>query len=342
MKRSWLHFSLVIILAVSLFPSMVMGAEVPSFSISSASSTVGVGRDIQVIVKGAQIQDLYGYEIRLSYDTERLRFKGAAASWSGFSVPNSGKDGEVIFAHTKLGTLKGESGSIDLATFTFEARSKGDTEITLTRIKLVDSQVKSVVVTPQNKAALHITENAKVSFSDIDKHWAKSQIEEAAIIGFVNGYPDDTFRPNANINRAEFTAMLARAVQLPAALDKVLDFADNDQIPVWAAPYVAEVASAGVISGYPDQTFRWSNNITRAEMAVMVARAAKLDLSESDSANFADDAAIPSWAYSAVSAAKANGLINGKNNNLFDANGKATRAEAVVMILNLLNYLQTK
>ncbi|MBW7461024.1 S-layer homology domain-containing protein, partial [Paenibacillus sepulcri] len=182
-----------------------------------------------------------------------------------------------------------------------------------------------------------ITSAQTRSFSDLDGHWAKSAVEEAAGIGFINGYPDNTFRPDARINRAEFAAMLARAVPLSAEGETMLSYADADQIPEWAAPHIAAATASGILIGYSDRTFRWNSSITRAEMTVMIARTAHLELSEDTPAGFADDSEIPAWAYREVSTAKASGLIQGKNNNLFDSSCSATRAEAVTIILNLLH-----
>ena len=49
------------------------------------------------------------------------------------------------------------------------------------------------------------------SFSDIQGHWAQEQIEAAVRSGWVNGYPDGTFRPDATVTRAEFVKMLLDA-----------------------------------------------------------------------------------------------------------------------------------
>ncbi|RED59177.1 S-layer homology domain-containing protein [Cohnella lupini] len=337
MNLRWINFSLIVLLGLSLFPITALGASTPSFTIVVNKSTAGVGEEVSVTVRGDQIQDLYGYEIHLTYDPKHVRFKSASALWPGFSVPDSDDDGEVVFAHTKLGQTKGENGSLDIAKFSFIAKDSGDAAITLTRVKLVDSKIQSVVETSPSKAALQITPALPPTFTDINGHWARLAIEEATRIGFVSGYPDRTFRPNAKINRAEFAAMLARGVKLTAAGESRLDYADSDQIPKWAAPYVANATAAGAIVGYSDRTFRWSNNITRAEMTVMIIRASSLELSQGTPSGFADDGKIPVWAYDEVSTAKATGLIQGKSNNLFDSFGTASRAEAVTMILNLLH-----
>ncbi|MNG21724.1 Endo-1,4-beta-xylanase A precursor [compost metagenome] len=94
--------------------------------------------------------------------------------------------------------------------------------------------------------------------------------------------------------------------------------------------------NAGIINGYADGTFRPDATITRAEMAVMIARALQLSGDAAANAGFNDDAAIPQWSRDAVDALKQEGLINGRSGNLFVPNGTATRAEAAVLLLRLL------
>ena len=54
----------------------------------------------------------------------------------------------------------------------------------------------------------------KAKLSDIQGHWAQQQIEQAVSEGWVNGYPDGTFRPDETITQAEFTKLLLAAFQL--------------------------------------------------------------------------------------------------------------------------------
>ncbi|MEK8132602.1 S-layer homology domain-containing protein [Paenibacillus filicis] len=69
---------------------------------------------------------------------------------------------------------------------------------------------------------------------------------------------------------------------------------------------------AGMISGYEDGTFRLDADITRPEMAVMIARALGQSIEAASATGFADDKDIPSWAKGAVAAMNQLGLIEGK------------------------------
>ncbi|NIK78732.1 hypothetical protein FHS15_003878 [Paenibacillus castaneae] len=176
-----------------------------------------------------------------------------------------------------------------------------------------------------------------IVFTDISGHWAKVSIQEAIKLGFIAGYTDGTFRPNAQTSRSEFAAMLSRTLKLEGEGEE-LAFADLEQIPAWARPFIARTTAAGILQGYSDHTFRPDRNITRAEMAVMIVRALGLKVDSNAKTTFADANTIPAWAKPYVAAANEAGLIKGRGNNLFAPNENATRAEAVIMILALLNY----
>ncbi|WP_171056342.1 NEAT domain-containing protein [Paenibacillus sinopodophylli] len=190
-------------------------------------------------------------------------------------------------------------------------------------------------VEDEETAVDDLVEPVVTNFKDIQGHWAQSSIEKAIALGIAKGYEDGKFYPNAVINRAEFAVMISRALKLEASKEGT-KFNDKDQLPKWAEEHIARAAKAGLIGGYDDQTFRAKNEITRAELAVIIARAAKLETKEDAVLSFADAAEFPTWARQEAAAAIEAGYIQGKGNNRFDPNASATRAEALTLILRLL------
>ncbi|WP_240941015.1 S-layer homology domain-containing protein [Paenibacillus sp. HB172176] len=179
--------------------------------------------------------------------------------------------------------------------------------------------------------------NDKVErYSDIEAHWAERAIMAAADLGIVTGYEGGSFRPEAAITRAEFTVMLMRALKLEGE-GTVLSF--NDAIPTWAQDSVAQAVKNGIVAGYEDGTFQPGANITRAELAVMAARAAGADLSIREETDFRDNGDIPVWARGAVANMKLADIIHGRDSNEFAPGAKTTRAEAVTIIMNLLGAI---
>jgi len=178
-----------------------------------------------------------------------------------------------------------------------------------------------------------------VAFKDTAGHWAERQnvLDRLVGLGIVAGYPDGTFRPDNNVTRAEFAKMLVVALDLAPDAAAAAGFADAADIPAWAKGYVGAAVKAGLIRGYEDGTFRADRQITRAELAVMVARALKA--AEKAGLGFKDAADIPSWAADGIAQAVARGIIKGYEDNTFRPANPATRAETAAMTLRLLSAL---
>lgn len=174
-----------------------------------------------------------------------------------------------------------------------------------------------------------------VRLSDIAGHWAEANIKQAVSSGIVNGYPDGTFKPNHTVTRAEFTVMLMNTLN-PQGEGAALPFTDAAKIGSWAQKAVSQAFQAGIIKGYEDGSFRPNAEITRAEMAVMIANAWGLNIEANAVTGFADNKDVPTWAKGAVAAMKNQGIINGKGGNVFAPMASTTRAEAVTVLMNML------
>ncbi|RRJ67915.1 hypothetical protein EHV15_33560 [Paenibacillus oralis] len=171
--------------------------------------------------------------------------------------------------------------------------------------------------------------------NDIAGHWAAAAIKRGIEAGVVKGYGDGNFRPDAAVNRAEFITMLGRALKLQDSGSKAL-FKDLANIPVWAQIYVVGAANAGIISGYADGTFGPSKILNRAELVVMIARAANIQPDEAAVLTFSDMKDIPAWAAPYVAAASKESFVSGVGQNRFAPKQSVTRAEALALIMSLL------
>ncbi|MFB9275522.1 Ig-like domain-containing protein [Cohnella cellulosilytica] len=177
-------------------------------------------------------------------------------------------------------------------------------------------------------------------FNDITGHWAEAEIKAAVAKGIVTGYQDGTFRPNQQVSRVEFTAMLNRALRLigsgGASESPQPEFADAASIPAWARSSVAEATAQGLIRGFEDGTFRPGELISRTEMAAIAARALHLAQAPEAKPDFADADEIPAWAREAVAAVQQAGLMKGMNGNRFAPRTPVTRAEAAGLIIRMM------
>ncbi|MBO9609963.1 MAG: leucine-rich repeat protein [Paenibacillaceae bacterium] len=169
-------------------------------------------------------------------------------------------------------------------------------------------------------------------FTDIAGHWGEASIIEASCQAIVQGYPDGSFQPDRVITRAEFTVMLVGLFAWEDVTASVA-FSDLTGNEHWAKRAIAQASSAGIVSGYPDGSFRPERTITRAEMAVMIAGALGQPTDAHLSTAFADDAQIPAWAKNAVESIRRLGIVVGRGDNSFVPGGAATRAEAALLLL---------
>lgn len=104
--------------------------------------------------------------------------------------------------------------------------------------------------------------------------------------GIVSGYPDKTFHPDQSINRAEFTKIVTLTKYGQAMIDMCGSRAQFSDVPpdAWYIKYVCRAKDSGLITGYPDRTFRPEQNINFVEASKILSLAAfnsvNLDLPE--------------------------------------------------------------
>jgi L-asparaginase type II len=175
----------------------------------------------------------------------------------------------------------------------------------------------------------------EISFSDTAGHWAELDIKQAVTQKIISGYADGTFKPDNSVTRAEFTVMLMNALKVDQK-GKMLEFTDKQEIPLWAETAVAQAVDMGIIQGYEDQTFRPDNLISRVEMVSMISTALGVEPASQATTGFADDENIPAWAKGKVESIRLLGIIDGRSGNKFEPANTATRAEAVKVLMKML------
>ncbi|MGN7408131.1 S8 family peptidase [Sporosarcina sp. SAFN-010] len=111
----------------------------------------------------------------------------------------------------------------------------------------------------------------KTKFSDVSpSSYASGYIDAAVKAKVISGFTDGTFRPEANVTRAEMAIMISKAYQLTATSNK--SFADvNSSIAAYKA--IMSLANAGITSGYKDGTFKPYEKMTRSDFSVFLSRA---------------------------------------------------------------------
>lgn len=171
------------------------------------------------------------------------------------------------------------------------------------------------------------------SFPDISGHWAESYIEEAASEGLVSGYPDGSFKPQGYITRAEMATIYARMMQLQNVAPNTF----TDIPGTWYHEAVLKNVYAGILSGYPNQTFRPNNKITRQEAAKMMGNCLPDNATGTGIDNFSDRSLIANWAAETVALCANKGYFVGDKSQRFNPSGNLTRAEAATILVRMSN-----
>lgn len=115
-------------------------------------------------------------------------------------------------------------------------------------------------------------ETGRISFNDVENHWAKKEIEIAVEYGIVKGISDGTFSPDSPVTRAQMAVMLGRVLQFTgASLPGKGYYQDVKQEGLsWAYDSIVQMSRYGIFSGYPDGKFHPWERINRAQMATLM------------------------------------------------------------------------
>lgn len=151
---------------------------------------------------------------------------------------------------------------------------------------------------------------------------------------YVIGYTDGTIRPSNDISRAEVATIFFRLLTDEAREQYTTTAGDFTDVKagMWCNRAIATLTNMGIIKGYTDGSFQPNKSITRAELATIIARFAKLDV---NTKTFSD--INGHWAQKNIELAAGNGWINGYEDGTFRPNNNITRAETFAMINRVLD-----
>ena len=180
-------------------------------------------------------------------------------------------------------------------------------------------------------------------FNDVNSdYWAATYINDLSSRNIFGGYPDGSFRPEQNISRGEFIALLARISEatLPVYNNTFADVSSNS----WYAADVAWAVGAGITNGIDSKHFSPDTPISRQDMAVMLVRfIAHMQYqitSQNDTNALSDSDQIADYASAAVLQMQQAGIINGYTDNSFRPYDTASRAEVAKILSVLLDKIE--
>jgi uncharacterized protein YigE (DUF2233 family) len=180
-------------------------------------------------------------------------------------------------------------------------------------------------------------------FSDTGGHWASDFINYMYKMGVVTGEKNKSggsdFKPNDNVTRAQFAAMICRWRNIdPDSYASVsLGFSDNKDIPVWAVNYIKAVYSLGIMKGIAGDRgldFKPNDTLTRAQAMTILGRTLEGGRMSAD-LSFLDCESIPPWSISYVSKLVFAGVIKGYEDGTLRPDGGLTRAQVCKILTEM-------
>ena len=288
-------------------------------------------------------------------ETILLPVANASSGSKPSGIPSGGSSTKAQYNIT---VAKTENGTVSVAA----KAAKGDT-VTITTTADKGYKLDKIVVTTSNGTNVPVTdktftmpaynvtitatfvegeeepvnptpgEDTKSEFTDLPtSHWAYEAVTALKDLGIVNGVSADSFAPDNNVTRAEFTKMVAVLFGLKATSteSKFADCGADD----WFTPYVLAAAEAGYVNGVDDTHFAPDAQITRQDICTILGRV--LDANEAAAeAGFTDADQIQDYAVQYVKSFVALGVVNGYEDGTFRPEVSATRAEAAKILFGI-------
>ncbi len=180
-----------------------------------------------------------------------------------------------------------------------------------------------------------------VTFTDAANHWAKAAINDMGSRMVVTGVGSNNYDPDRSITRAEFAAIVVRALGLKkgTAESSFGDVSASD----WFNGYVDTAMEYGLITGYSATNYCPNDEITREQAMAIIARAMKLTGLKADSpdvskilAAYSDCANVSAYAEESAAVCINTGIVSGRDSGTLAPKAYVTRAEVAVMVQRLL------
>ena len=187
----------------------------------------------------------------------------------------------------------------------------------------------------------------KNGFTDIDEstEWARESIEKLAQKGIVNGRDENSFAPKELVTRAEFLKMVISVFDLKADNAQEISF-DDVTSDKWYYEIIKTANALNIAGGYGNGYFGAEDNITRQDASVIMARAAQAAgfefTDKEDMIDFADREDISDYAAEATEKLVKAGILHGNDDGSFKPKDNCTRAQAAVMLANILGQREAK
>jgi hypothetical protein len=304
--------------------TVVINANGGTFSFSTDDSNISENNDLFV-----------NFEVKIDADNKAGKIKFELMSGDK-NILETKKDFKVVVPMTATNIFK-------LVPQQFGANG----ELENVKLSRVDTLKKALVIKSINVREIVLTEEI-VTLNDLDKMaWAKGQIEFLAARNIAKGMPNGSFAGEKQITRAEFITLIVKTFNLSVdnATSNYTDVKSSD----WYYNAVSSANAFKLVTGFPNGEFKPNAPITRGHMAIIVEKVLRLQdrgtvekmtgLETEIADEYIDNGLISSYNKMSVGIVSELGIMTGYPDKTFASSKNANRAEAAVMISNILNKL---
>jgi len=197
-------------------------------------------------------------------------------------------------------------------------------------ISIPESSLVSMMKAIKPNAKILIAKDMNSIPDDVTGHWAESTIRDFRNQGYILGYPDNTFRPNNPMKRAEFVKLVNKVFNFTGS-----GYVKFNDVPInsWYYNDIAIASELGYINGKSETIFDPEGYITRQEAAKIVATIKDcIDYNYNQINKFIDKNNIADWAKPYVEGVIESGYMNGLPDNIFAPTNYISRAEVAVVL----------
>lgn len=199
--------------------------------------------------------------------------------------------------------------------------------------KVVSSLLATALLISVSSAPAHAQ-----NFSDLPSNSSYStSVNYLTDANIINGYPDGTFKPNQQVNRAEFLKLVLESSEIPKDVSTPTPFPDIDN-NAWYAQYVRKAYAEGWVQGYPDGTFKPEQSINKVEALKIIGEIQQWQLEQPQEKPFTD-IGLNAWFSSYVSYAKNKNFLE-ERTSLYFPDLLFTRAQVSEVLFR--SFITTK
>ena len=179
--------------------------------------------------------------------------------------------------------------------------------------------------------------------NEIEDHWASESLTYFVDQGWLEGYPDGTYRPDTQITRAEFMSLVNRVCGFTEQNDEAAKAFTDVDASAWYFKQVSIALAAGYVNGTSATTMAPDGLLTREMAFTMIARAAGLTTDDLSSlAKYPDADTIGDYAQAPIAALTDKGYVQGYQDGYIRPLRFSTRAEAIKTMYACLDLLTAR